>query len=292
MLAIAFAGFHSTSQDSFYEAVNSFQDWKKTREKTSILDAAYQAQHGLPSHSNHDLYSFALRLPRGTNACTGAMVLFGGRNWPGERTLREYGFDELADKHGLALVSPSFVDRDYWEPEAWSGAALTNELRRIEEENDIRFDRMFLYGFSAGGQCAALFADWWPGGVAAWGAHGCGVFPAAPGTRSADGRLPPALVTCGARDADRAAISRAFAGRYRDAGGEALLKIFPSGHELDPAALALARAWFDAILSGENAGLWGEDGTDRILPKARIDPDERNPIPSPAVRALWEAPAR
>ena len=106
------------------------------------------------------------------------MVLFGGRNWTGKRTLREYGFEDLADRHGLALVSPSFVDNDYWKPEAWSGAALTNELARIERENGISFSRICLYGYSAGGQCAALFQAWWPGGVTAWGAHGCGVFPA------------------------------------------------------------------------------------------------------------------
>ena len=232
----------------------------------------------------HEL-NVSIRLPRSTNACTGAMVLFGGRNWSGERTLREYGFEDLADRHGLALVSPSFVDNDYWKPEAWSGAALTNELARIERENGISFSRVCLYGYSAGGQCAALFQAWWSGGVTAWGAHGCGVFPA-----RVDGPGAPALVTCGSEDQPRAEISRQFAYRYREAGGALLRKEFPSGHGLDPAALALAKAWFDAVLSegGETNRLCGEDDTGRILPADRIDPEFRNPLPSDEVRRLWQ----
>lgn len=228
---------------------------------------------------------FASRLLQHTNVITGAMVLFGGRNWPGERTLREYGFEELADKHGLVIVSPSFVDDDYWEPEAWSGATLTNELARIERENGISFSRVCLYGYSAGGQCAALFQAWWPGGVTAWGAHGCGVFPA-----RVEGPGAPALVTCGSEDQPRAEISRQFSYRYREAGGALLRKEFPSGHELDPAALALAKAWFEAVLSGvgETNRLCGEDDTGRVLPADRIDPEFRNPLPSDEVRSLWQ----
>ena len=38
---------------------------------------------------------------------------------------------------------------------------------------------VLMYGYSAGGQCAALFSAFMKGEVAAWGAHGCGVYPVA-----------------------------------------------------------------------------------------------------------------
>ena len=34
---------------------------------------------------------------------------------------------------------------------------------------------VLMYGYSAGGQCTALFSAFMKGEVAAWGAHGCGV---------------------------------------------------------------------------------------------------------------------
>lgn len=225
----------------------------------------------------------SIRLPRSTNACTGAMVLFGGRNWTGERTLREYGFEDLADRHGLALVSPSFIDNDYWEPEAWSGAALTNELARIERENGISFSRICLYGYSAGGQCAALFAHWMKGEVSAWGAHACGVF--------SDGVPPrvPALVTCGEDDADRLRISRAFAYRAREAGRAVLLRSFRDvGHELGADALDLARVWMrDVARTDRRVVLWGEDDTWRVRPLREIDPEYRNPLYSVELAEAW-----
>ena len=228
---------------------------------------------------------FVYRVPQsyGTNAQI--MVLFGGRNWPGDKTLKTFQFDELADRNGLFLLSPSFHDRDYWEPEAWSGEALTNAVREIEVQHGLAPSKLYLYGYSAGGQCAALFQAYMPDRIGAWGAHACGVYPPVVTNASA-----PALITCGLNDAERVVICRHFIYRYREAGGSLLWKIYPGGHELNAEALALARSWFDAVLSGSVAPDVGEDDTLRTVPVSAmeaIDIEFRNPLFNAAVREGW-----
>ena len=66
------------------------------------------------SAPNNRQLEFAVRLPERITPQSRIMVLFGGRNWTGEKTLNTYHFDELADKHSLFLLSPSFRDRSYW----------------------------------------------------------------------------------------------------------------------------------------------------------------------------------
>ena len=53
--------------------------------------------------------SFIFRAPQKVSSNSRIMILFGGRNWTGEKTLNTYHFDELADKHSLFLLSPSSV---------------------------------------------------------------------------------------------------------------------------------------------------------------------------------------
>ena len=71
------------------------------------------------------------------------MVLFGGRNWPGDKTLKTYDFNELADRHGLFLLSPSFRDRDYWEPEKWSGPLLKKAIRYLETRYKLNSRKLY-----------------------------------------------------------------------------------------------------------------------------------------------------
>ncbi|MPN59515.1 hypothetical protein SDC9_207236 [bioreactor metagenome] len=121
-----------------------------------------------------------------------------------------------------------------------------------------------------------------PERVAAWGAHACGVYF----TRNIKSPVP-ALVSCGMEDAERFSISRQFLYRYREAGGPLLWKPFPAaGHELNREALALARAWFGAQLSGRGAArVYGEDDT--LLIRENIEPEFRNPLDSEEIRELW-----
>lgn len=223
---------------------------------------------------------FIWRRPRELRPDSRILVLFGGRNWPGEKTLRTFDFDELADRHQLILLSPSFKDREYWEPEAWSGKALLQAVALLESRLKLRTGPLYLYGYSAGGQCAALFADWLPQRVAAWGAHGCGVYPAGgPKSRA------PALISCGDGDVERSEISRHFAYRYREAGGALLRKNLSGGHEWSPVARRLALAWLAAVLRGARATVFGEDDTGLI--RQGIDPEFRNPLYTDELQELW-----
>ena len=234
-----------------------------------------------------DGVEFCWRVPANGGADGRIMVLFGGRNWPARKTLETFRFDELADRHGLFLLAASFRDREYWEPQAWSGPLLLRAVALIERRYGLNSRKLLLYGYSAGGQCSNLFYAWMPERVAAWGAHGCGVY-----FRGEIAHPAPAFLSCGVRDAERFAISREFVYRYREAGGALLWKYsLESGHELTPEALALARAWFDAFLSGERCRSFGEDDTGRIVPASRldsIDPEFRNPLYEGAVTELWK----
>ena len=49
---------------------------------------------------------FAYRIPKHYDENSKIMVLFGGRNWTADKTLKTYEFDALADKHKLFLLSP------------------------------------------------------------------------------------------------------------------------------------------------------------------------------------------
>lgn len=223
---------------------------------------------------------FAVRLPERITPKTRIMVLFGGRNWKGIDTLKRFRFDELAEKHNLILLSPSFKDNNYWEPAKWSGAVLKRAVANLERRYRIPSRKLYFYGYSAGGQCANLFYAWMPNKVAAWAAHGCGVYP-----QKVIHAKAPALITCGIEDSERFQISRHFIYRYREKKGELLWKPFAGGHELSPDALKIAEAWFSAVLSGINAKEYGEDDTMRI--HSNIDIEFRNPLYTPEIRELW-----
>ena len=230
-----------------------------------------------------DGISFVCRVPEKFDRNARILVLFGGRNWSGGKTLRAFRFDSLADKHQVFLLSPSFYDRNYWEPEKWSGRTLRKAIAEVERKYRLTPQKVYFYGYSAGGQCAALFYNWMSDQVAAWGAHACGVYPLKIAFAEA-----PALITCGENDADRYQISRHFAYRYRESGGELLWKPFAeAGHELSKDALELAHVWFDAVFSGAKPEAYGEDDLRRIKPKKRISIEYRNPLYSDKIRELW-----
>lgn len=229
---------------------------------------------------------FVYRVPVEVNENSRIMVLFGGRGWPGEQTLKVYRFDTLADRHRMFLLSPSFVKGEYWEPEKGSGKALKSAVASLIKKYHLKPHKLLLYGYSAGGQCANLFYAWMPEEVESWGAHACGVY-----FTKAIRNPVPALLTCGTEEKERMEISRQFVYRYRESGGALLWKSYPnSGHDLNPEALELARLWFDAILSGKKAGEYGEDDTRKVVPESgreSIEIEFRNPLFDAAIRKLW-----
>ena len=123
--------------------------------------------------------SFLCRVPETFTPDSRVAVLFGGRDWSAEKTLAAFGFDGVADTNQVFLLAPSFAGDDYWRPESGTGRVVSRAIDAVRRGHDLKPRPVVLYGYSAGGQCAALFSDWMKGGVAAWGAHGCGVYPEA-----------------------------------------------------------------------------------------------------------------
>ena len=226
---------------------------------------------------------FVCRVPRKYDTGSRVVVLFGGRGWPGAKTLKEFGFGPLADREWAFLISPSFSKGEYWNPETGTGKKLAKAVVELRKRYGLKASSIVLYGYSAGGQCAALFAQSKELSVAAWGAHGCGVYP--------DGVVAakvPALVTCGTGDEDRLRISRSFAMRYRGQGGALLFKPLPGGHELGDDAKAIAREWLMAALAGGESWIWGEDDTLLVKEKDEIEVEVRNPLYTRRLAELWQ----
>ena len=218
-------------------------------------------------------------VPDGVRADARVLVLLGGRGWTGAQALRDLGFADWALARGWCLLAPSFGDggRD----SRAAAEALSSALGDLRRRHGLRPYPVFLYGYSAGGELAALLQARPPFPVAAWAVHGCGVFPEA---FRADA---PALVSCGVGDEGRFGLSRTFACRYREAGGLLVWRTAWGGHEPDAGALALARELFAAVSAGAPCALWGEDDTRRVLPRARIDPEYANPLYTPAMAERW-----
>ena len=231
-----------------------------------------------------DGVEFACRRPLEFSDESRIAVLFGGRGWSGEKTLQAFVFDGMADTNRLFLVSPSFSIGEYWRPETGSGHILRRALDSVRRRYGLKNLPVLMYGYSAGGQCAALFSAFMKGEVAAWGAHGCGVYPDADSASHS-----PALITCGEEDSERFAICRQFAYRRRESGGNVLFKGYGCGHHLNRDALDLASAWL-AAFSGKTPSVkaWGEDDTQRVLPVSRIDREFRNPLYSSDIERQWK----
>lgn len=254
------------------------------------------------SPANRNL-KFTLRVPSGFNRSMAEnariMVLFGGRNWPGERAIRVFGFGELADDYHLFLLSPWFRDDDYWQPEPWSGRALLEAVEQVRQRFNLPERRMLYYGYSAGGQCATLFYHWRPELVEAWSVHACGVWqqPDASMSPSTDrARLSDtgknnckkhetafALITCGEDDQPRFISSQHYVRNARENGAQIIFRGYAGGHALQRDALKLARAFFASVLDGGAIRYIGDDQTRKYYPAGskeakRIEIEYRNPF--------------
>jgi len=229
---------------------------------------------------------FAYRAPSKINANSRIMVLFGGRNWDGEKTLKTFNFEDFADKYNLVLVSPSFKNNEYWQPEKWSGIVLKEAIAKLESMFNLKRRKLFFYGYSAGGQCVNLFYNYMPESVEAWALHACGVYPPIAVENGV-----PALITCGLNDSERIRISRAFIYKYRERGGQVIWKQYKGGHELNKEALEIAKAFFKSCIENKRANFVGEDDSMRIVPISSvddIDTEFRNYLYSEEIKKLWE----
>jgi len=233
---------------------------------------------------------FCLRIPASQTEVSRIMVLFGGRNWLPDKTIKSYNFDKLADRHNLFLLSPGFRNDDYWYPETWSGKALLEAVKYVREKYHLSDSKLLYYGYSAGGQCSNLFYAWSPDLVDAWGAHACGVWCKPETLKQA-----PALITCGEQDTDRYLLSFAFAQAARGNGASILWRSYPTAHGLNPESLALARAFFESILSNSEKKIEyaGDDQTLKFYPvpsrhEKDIEPELKSVFYSIETAKLWQ----
>ena len=223
------------------------------------------------------------------------MVLFGGRNWDGAKAINSYHFNRIADQYGIFLVSPSFKDDDYWEPEKWSGTAMLEALTLLRQRFVLKDDtKLFYYGYSAGGQCANLFYHWKPEIVEAWGAHACGVW-FKPETAVAP---CPALITCGENDEGRFLLSSKFVRDAREKDYPVIWRSFQGEHELNAGSLRLAELFFEDIAAGRRTEVYiGDDQTMNYYPAtsrnaADIEPEYRNNLFSLKLAECWKTGKR
>ena len=224
----------------------------------------------------------------------GIIVLFGGRNWPGGQSLDAYGFHELADRLNLLLLSPSFVDDEYWQPQAWSGQALMQALEKVSADYGMKNPPLYYYGYSAGGQCANLFYFWRPESVRAVAIHACGVWSAALSQARANEAKAAFLITCGRDDEGRFQASYTATQKLREAGCPVIFKNYADGHELR--GLDLARSFLNDAASGNSvtAGVAEDFSGKCLLPEdisaKRIEIELRNIFMSNATAELWLRP--
>ena len=114
-----------------------------------------------------DGVEFVCRVPAAHAADSRVAVLFGGRGWPGAKTLDAFGLGGTADGCGLFLLAPSFAGDDYWQPESGTGRVVCRAIDVVRRRHGLKPRPAILYGYSAGGQCAALFAGWMKDDVSA-----------------------------------------------------------------------------------------------------------------------------
>lgn len=248
------------------------------------------------SEQNKELV-FALRVPENYSQADSEkyriIVLFGGRNWDAKKTIKTYNLNKLAEKHSLLILSPSFKDNDYWEPEKWSGKALLEAIEKVRKDYGLSKDKKLLYyGYSAGGQCANLFASWKPEIVDAWGAHACGVWFKADkiSVRTSS------FVTCGEDDIERYHSSMYFIHNVREKGYPVIWKSFPEqGHELSKEALLLAENFFDSFLSSKDrtTKFIGDDQTMEYYPAnskkaSHVEVEDANPFWDEELARAWK----
>ncbi len=150
-------------------------------------------------------------------------------------------WQEYADREGFLLVCPSLADESGGWYQSEGEAALLGILRRVRQECRTQ-RRVFLAGFSAGGEFVQGFAFDHPGDVAAVAVLSAGNYM--PPTRRA--REIPFLVVIGERD--RAAgikNAESFVALLEQEGIPVELRLLPkTGHEVTEEAREMTVEFF------------------------------------------------
>lgn len=170
------------------------------------------------------------------------LVFFGGRNFSGKTQMGYGNWNKWLDKNQIFLISPSFRNEDYWNPNAWSGMALLEALSKIKKLYKISDRAILFYGYSAGGQCSNLFPAWMPERTRAWVSHASGVFH----KPNVSMKKTYGLLTCGDADFVRHKINQDFILEYRRLGINILWKTFPNHpHDIPHGSTYLAQSFLE-----------------------------------------------
>lgn len=170
------------------------------------------------------------------------LVFFGGRNTTGEKESHSNAWVDWADRNDVFILAPGFKNDDYWEPQKWSGKALTDAIAQIKRQYNVCDDKLLFYGYSAGAQCSNLFPAWMPEKTRAYVSHASGVFhKPTPKLRDV-----PGLLTCGDADRQRFVINHRFIADYQKLGINVLWKSFPNRpHDIPQGSVYLAQAFLE-----------------------------------------------
>lgn len=171
------------------------------------------------------------------------LIYFGGRNTTGESEVRNATWTSWCDKNDIFLITPSYKNDNYWEPQKWSGRALLEAIARLRKKYpNLCDDKLLFYGYSAGAQCSNLFPAWIPDKTRAYVSHACGVF------HKPDEKMKnvAGLLTCGDADRQRMTINLRFIKSCRKLGISVLWKSFPNHpHDVPQGSIYLAQKFLE-----------------------------------------------
>lgn len=210
--------------------------------------------------SNFKCAEFASRIPAQGKPIRGVLVMIPGSNADGRYMIENHAWEMFARKHHLAMVGCYFQDDNrgmiegYADARSGSGQALLDYIAK--EVNDDPAIKLYLFGYSAGGQFAYEFACWKPERTAAFVMNKGGVYYTALAPKAT--RDTPGLLFLGKRDAPfRKAIIRGIFHLNHVAGDAKGWELIEedTAHEIGSSE-RLSREWMDILLTDEEYAQW------------------------------------
>lgn len=196
-------------------------------------------------------YYIPRTVSRGSRSCD-AIVAVPGLNGRGEQVGRN--FIQTARSLKMVIIAPSFVfdeknfhqNKSYHFPDAWSGDALLKIINKMKTKYNVRINKLYMYGFSAGAQFVLRFSLLKPEMVDACVGHGSGmgIRP----TRYVDVKF---FVTVGKQDKMRIDHIRDFYHAAKKQNIKVYYREYPGGHVIQPEQLRDAQAFFKFVKTGK-----------------------------------------
>jgi len=247
--------------------------------------------------------SFFYRMPesqetRKPQEALGLLLLVPGFNGDGRMFLNEGAWIRFSDEKGMILVSPSFhttpeearAGTGYYYPKLGSGLTTLAALDQIAGKEHVKFDKILIFGFSAGAHFAHGFALWKPERVKAFVAYSAGWWD----EPTAALHNVAALVMCGEGD-ERYDATRAFMARAQELHLPFVWRSYQgAGHVITPDVVRMAQAFLAHYASGEKAeNFTGDIQSYEYFGEGTAEAEEipeemRITLPSKAVAEAWK----